>query len=115
MIRTTHEISEEDIIDACFPRNHLKPIDPWLIMSSQLVKIGDVSHYFTKIEVAVVDLTQKIKVGDEIQIKGATTDFTQKVESMQIEHDKVEEAKAGDSIGLLVKYRVRAGDEVYKL
>jgi putative protease len=53
-------------------------------------------------------------VGDEIIIKGATTNFAQKVDSIQIEHNKVEEAKAGDSIGLLVNYRVRAGDEVFK-
>jgi putative protease len=84
-------------------------------MSKDLVKIGDVSHYFTKIEVAVVDLTGKLKVGDEIMIKGATTDFTQKVESIQIEHDRIEEAGAGDSVGLLVRYRVRTGDEVFKL
>jgi len=84
-------------------------------MSKDLVKIGHVSHYFTKIEVAVVDLTGKLKVGDDIIIRGATTDFTQKVESIQIEHNQVEEAGAGDSIGLLVRYRVRAGDEVFKL
>jgi putative protease len=84
-------------------------------MSKDLVKIGDVSHYFTKIEVAVIDLTGMLKVGDEIMIRGATTDFTQKVESIQIEHNQVEEAVAGDSIGLLVRSRVRAGDEVFKL
>ena len=83
-------------------------------MSKELVKIGDVSHYFTRIEVAVVDLIDKLEVGDEIIIKGATTNFKQKVESIQIEHDKVEKAGSGDSIGLLVNYRVRAGDEVFK-
>ena len=85
------------------------------MMSEELVKIGDVSHYFTRIEVAVVELVGKMKVGDHIHIKGATTDFTQKVESIQIEHSRVEEAGAGDSVGLLVDYRVRQGDEVYKL
>lgn len=84
-------------------------------MSKPLMKIGNVSHYFTKIEVAVVELTGKLKVGDEIIIRGATTDFTQKVESMQIEHDTVDEAESGDAIGLLVNYRVRAGDEVFKV
>ena len=84
-------------------------------MSEELVKIGDVSHYFTRIEVAVIELRDKLKVGDEIRIKGATTDFTQKVESIQIEHLQVEEARAGDSIGLLVRFRVREGDEVFKL
>ena len=84
-------------------------------MSKELVKIGDVSHYFTKIEVAVVDLTDKLKVGDEIMIKGATTDFTQKVDSIQIEHEQIDEAGAGDSVGLRVKYRARAGDQVYRV
>ena len=85
------------------------------MMTKELVKIGDVCHYFTRIEVAVVDLVGKMKVGDQIQIKGATTDFTQKVESIQIEHMQVEEAGAGDAVGLLVDYRVRQGDEVFKL
>ena len=97
------------------PQKPFKTLRHFLFMSKELVKIGDVSHYFTKIEVAVVDLTGKLKVGDEIIIKGATSDFSQKVESIQIEHDQVQEAGAGDSVGLLVKYRVRAGDEVFKV
>jgi len=56
-----------------------------------------------------------LKAGDKIRIKGATTDFEQKVESMQIEHEKVNEAKAGKSIGLKVKDHVREHDKVYKL
>lgn len=80
-----------------------------------LVKIGDVSHYFTNIEVAVVELTAKVKVGDRIAVKGATTDFTQLVESIQIHHEQVTEAGKGDSIGLVVADRVREGDKVYKL
>jgi putative protease len=84
------------------------------MMSEELVKIGDVSHYFTRIEVAVVELVNELKVGDSIQIKGATTDFTQKVESIQIHNDQVEAAGAGDSIGLLVDHRVRQGDVVFK-
>ena len=87
----------------------------FIMMSKELVKIGDVNHYFTRIEVAVVELVDKMKVGDVIHIKGATTDFTQKVESIQIEHIHVDEASAGDSVGLLVDHRVRPGDEVYKL
>ena len=84
-------------------------------MANELLKIGDITHYFTRIEVAVVDLIDSLKVGDEIHIKGATTDFKQIVESMQIEHENVEKAEPRDSIGLVVKYRVRAGDEVFKL
>ncbi len=84
-------------------------------MSEELVKIGDVSHFYTNIEVAVVELTGKLKVGDRIMIKGATTDFTQLVESIQIDHDQVTEAGSGDSVGLQVRYRVRAGDGVFRL
>ena len=77
-------------------------------------EIGKVSHFFSNISVAVIELTDALKVGDEIHVKGATTDFKQKVESMQIEHKGVEAAKAGDSIGMKVSERVREGDVVYK-
>lgn len=79
------------------------------------VEIGKVAHFFTNIGVAVIELTDKIVTGDTIHIKGATTDFTQKVESMQINHAPVKEAKEGQSIGLKVKERVREGDKVYKV
>ena len=84
-------------------------------MLKELVKIGDISHYYTNIEVAVVELVDKLKLGDEIMVKGAATEFTQLVESIQIERELVTEADAGDSIGLLVRYRVRAGDQVFRL
>ncbi|MCW4049966.1 MAG: EF-Tu/IF-2/RF-3 family GTPase [Candidatus Bathyarchaeota archaeon] len=83
-------------------------------MAEELVKIGDVSHYYTNIEVAVVEITDTLKVGDKITVKGATTEFTQLVKSMQIEHEEVKEAHKGDSIGLQVKDRVRKGDLVYR-
>lgn len=83
-------------------------------MEKELVKVGDVSHYFTNIEVAVVEVIDKLKVGDRIAIRGTTTDFTQLVESMQIDHEQVTEAAPGDSIGLVVKDRVRMGDKVFK-
>lgn len=78
-------------------------------------EIGKVAHYYTKIGVAVVELKDALKVGDKIRIKGATSDFTQKVESMQIEQDKIQEAKKGDSIGLKVKEHARQHDVVYKV
>jgi putative protease len=84
-------------------------------MSKELVKIGDVSHYYTNIEVAVVELVDTLKVGDKIMIKGATTEFTQIVKSIQIEHEQVTVAEAGDSIGLQVRDRVRLGDQVFRL
>ncbi len=76
--------------------------------------IGKVIHYYDGIEVAAIDLTDKLKVGDEIRIKGNTTDFTQKVTSMQVEHKTVKEAKKGDSIGIKVDDKVRANDLIYK-
>ena len=79
------------------------------------MQVGKVSHYFTKIGVAVIEVTDgSIKVGDELHIKGHTTDFKQKVVSMQIEHDEVEMAEPGQSIGMKVNDPVRAHDIVYK-
>jgi putative protease len=84
-------------------------------MAKSLEKVGEVSHYFTKIGVAVVELTGKIKVGDSISVKGMTTNFEQKVESMQVEGENIEEANPGDDIGMKVADRVRKGDIVYRL
>ena len=84
-------------------------------MSKTLEKIGEVSHYFTRISVAVVELTDALKIGDRIAVRGMTTNFDQTVESMQIEHETVKEAAKGDSIGLKVDERVREGDIVYKI
>jgi len=79
-------------------------------------EIGKVSGYFRKIGVAAIDITQwTLSVGDTIRIKGHTTDFTQLVESMQIEHEEVQTANAGDSIGIKVKDAVRDHDKVYKV
>jgi putative protease len=83
-------------------------------MVKKYVKIGEVIHFYTNIEVSVIELVDKINVGDTIMIKGATTEFTQPVESIQIEHKMVDGAEPGDSIGLLVRYRVRKGDEVFR-
>lgn len=84
-------------------------------MSKTLEKVGTVSHFFSKINVAVVELTAPLRVGETIAIRGMTTNFEQTVDSMQIEHEAVNEAKKGDSIGLKVKDRVREGDIVYRV
>ena len=81
----------------------------------RLEQIGQIRHYYTKIGVAVIDLTAKVAVGDTIRVKGMTSDFRQKVESMQIEHVNVQNANAGQSIGLKVMDKVREGDLVYKI
>ena len=78
-------------------------------------KVGEVSHYFTRIGVAIVELTAPLSAGDRITIKGMTTNFEQTVGSMQIEHKDMEEAKKGDSVGLKVEERAREGDIVYKI
>lgn len=78
--------------------------------------IGEVTHYFSNIEVAVVKLKDTLKEGDSIRIVGGEdTDFTQAVESMQVEHEKVETAKKGQSIGLKVSQKIREGYKVYKV
>lgn len=84
-------------------------------MPKSLEKVGEVTHYFTKIGVAVVDVTAPVKIGDRIAIKGMTTNFEQTVESMEIEKEDIKEAKPGDDIGMKVVDRVRKGDIVYRL
>lgn len=77
--------------------------------------IGKISHYYTKIGVAVIDLEDELSVGDEISIEGASTNIRQKVDSMEVEHENIEKAKAGDSVGMKVVDRVRENDSVYKV
>ena len=77
--------------------------------------IGKITHYFGNIGVAVIELSDTLKVGDNIRIVGGETDFTQIIDSMEVEHKKVEEAKKGDSVGLKVGQKVREGYKVYKL
>ena len=77
--------------------------------------VGKVSHYYSKIGVAVVDLTDSLTKGDSISIEGTTTNIQQMVDSMQVEHKEVPTANRGDSVGMKVKDRVRNGDNVYKV
>lgn len=80
------------------------------------IEVGVVQDYFAKIGVAALGITAHgIKVGDEIHLKGHTTDFSQSVESLQVEHAQVNEAGAGASVGTKVKDRVRIGDKVFKV
>lgn len=78
-------------------------------------KIGKVTHYYTDIDVAVIKLEDKLEIGDTIKFEGHTTNFKQQVKSMEIEHEEVEVGKSGQSVGLMVKNRVRTGDHVYKV
>lgn len=78
-------------------------------------QIGVVTHYYGNICVAVLDLSDTIKLGDQIHILGRTTDFNQKVKSLQIEHDQIESAEGGMEVALKVERRVRREDKVFKL
>ncbi len=77
--------------------------------------IGRVTHYYPRISVAVLDLTGALKAGDTVLIEGKTTDLTQHVESMEIEHHKIQSAGPGMEIALQVPEPVREGDKVYKV
>jgi len=77
--------------------------------------VGKVEDFFAHPVVAGIKLTASLKVGDKIRIKGHTTDLEMEVGSMQINNADVTEAKAGDSVGVKVADRVRAGDTVYKI
>ena len=83
-------------------------------MSEQETEIGEVMTYYANIGVAAVDLSGGVKVGDTIIFRGFTTDMEHKVDSMQIEHESVQEAKAGDQIGIKISGNVRKNDRVYK-
>ncbi len=76
-------------------------------------EIGEISTYFTHVGVAAIKLSGKLKVGDKIHVKGHTTDFEQEVESMQIENEKVAQAKKGDHIGIKIEEKVRPHDKVF--
>ena len=81
-----------------------------------MVKIGEITHYFPHVKAAaLLVLKDSIKVGDEIYIKGHTTDFKEKIASIQLDRVPIQEGKKGQEIGLLVKKRVRIGDSIYKL
>ena len=80
----------------------------------EVVQIGHITHFFSKISVAIVELTAPLSVGDRILVKGPATDFEQVVDSMQIEHQNVQRAEAGQSIGLKTVQHVKEKDMVYK-
>ena len=75
--------------------------------------IGKVSHYFSKISVAGIQLSEPLTVGDKISIEGATTKFEEIIDSMQIDNATVTQARAGDNIGIKVKDKTRVGDDVF--
>jgi translation elongation factor EF-1alpha len=77
--------------------------------------VGTVTHYYNRISVVVVDLSAELKIGDTILVLGHTTDFTQEVTSLEIEHQKVRSAGPGGEVAIKVEAEVRRGDLVYKV
>ncbi len=79
-------------------------------------EIGKITHYFSKINVGILEVSKgTLQVGDTIHIKGHTSDFYQKIESMQLEHDPVDKVKAGEPVGIKVENPVRENDVVFKV
>lgn len=79
-------------------------------------EIGKVTHYFSNISVAAIEIKEDgLSVGDTIHIKGATSDFEQKIESMQIKKESIEKAEKGQTVGIKVAELVKEGDIVYKV
>lgn len=78
-------------------------------------RVGEVTHYFGKISVAVLKIDKGIKLGESLHFVGKHTDFSQEIDSLQIEHQDVTEAEAGSDVAMKVKDRVRSGDAVFRL
>ncbi len=84
------------------------------MIEDNIIEIGQVVHFFSKINVAVINLGVTLTVGDLILVKGPSTDFEQTVESMQIDRNEIKHAEVGQSIGLKVEQPVKEKDIVYK-
>jgi len=78
-------------------------------------RVGKVTHYFDRISVAVLGLTDKLRVGDTVHFLGHSTDFKQEINSLQIEHQNVDEAKPGQDVALKVNQKVHPNDAVFKV
>jgi len=79
-------------------------------------EVGKVSNYFSRLGVAAIEITNgSLKVGDSIRIRGAKTDFTQKIDSMEIDRKSINMAEKGSSVGIKVKDKVRPNDIVLKV
>lgn len=76
--------------------------------------IGKVTHYYDKIGVAIVKFSRNVKMGENLKFKGAHTDFTHKIDSIQYDHKDIDVAKKGQEVGIKVSEKVREGDEVFE-
>lgn len=75
--------------------------------------VGKITHYYSKIGVGIISLKGKLAVGDKVKIKGHSTEFDQNIDTIEIDHKEVEEAKSGDIVGIKVNDKVREGDEIF--
>ncbi|MDH3942806.1 MAG: translation elongation factor-like protein [Anaerolineae bacterium] len=78
-------------------------------------EIGEVTHYFSNLNVAVVEINDEIKIGDQLHFKGASTDLTQKIAAMQVKYKEVKKAGPGEDVAVVVDGLVQEGDAVYKV
>jgi putative protease len=78
-------------------------------------EIGKINEFFARVMVAGVNLSDTLKVGDRVHVKGHTTDYAMTIASMQIDNKDITEAKNGQLVGVKVPDRVRPGDTVYKV
>lgn len=83
-------------------------------LEEAIIEIGHITHFFSKINVAIIELTVPLSVGDRILVKGPLTDFDQTVDSMQIDHKDIQRAESGQSVGLKVCQAAKERDVVYK-
>ncbi len=88
----------------------LKPSKP---NSREEKLIGEVTHYYSGLGVAIVKFKSSVKSGTRVRFKGATTDFEETIKSMQYDHKEISEAKKNQEIGIKVSDKVRDGDEVF--
>jgi hypothetical protein len=84
------------------------------VTEETVIKVGHIAHFFSKINVAVIDLKMPLSIGDRILIKGLTSDFEQTVDSMQIDCKNIQRAEAGQSIGIKLAQQAKEQDAVYK-
>jgi hypothetical protein len=84
------------------------------LSEENVIEVGHITHFFSKINVAVLELTAPLAVGDRILVKGPATDFEQVVDSMQIEHANIPRAEAGQAVGLKLAEHAKERDIVYK-
>ena len=82
--------------------------------SSEPKPIGEVTHFYGHLEVAIVKFNKKVDVGAKVHFKGVTTDFDEEIKSMQYDHKPIESAKKGQEVGIKVGGKVREGDQVFE-